>query len=57
VPIDDPSGIDIRPLIETLHREGYEGWFTVHQPLFDGQDVDAAMRLAADFLLPRMAAR
>jgi sugar phosphate isomerase/epimerase len=57
VPIDDPSGIDIRPLIETLHREGYEGWFTVHQPLFDGQDVDAAMRLAGDFLLPRMAAR
>jgi len=57
VPIDDPSGIDIRPLIDRLHAEGYEGWFTVHEPLFEGQNVDAAMRLAADFLLPRMAAR
>lgn len=57
VPIDDPSGIDIRPLIDTLHEVGYEGWFSVHQPLFEGQDVDSAMRLAADFLLPQMAAR
>jgi len=56
VPIDDPAGIDIRPLIETLHKVGYEGWFTVHQPLFEGQKLDAAMRLAADFLLPRMSA-
>lgn len=56
VPIDDPSGIDIRPLIDTLHAVGYEGWFTVHQPLFEGQALDAAMRLAADFFLPRMTA-
>jgi sugar phosphate isomerase/epimerase len=55
VPIDDAAGIDIRPLIDTLHREGYEGWFTVHQPAADGQDIDTAMRLAAEFLLPRMA--
>jgi len=54
VPIDDPAGIDIRPLIETLHEVGYDGWFTVHQPLFEGQNVAGAMRLAADFLLPRM---
>lgn len=54
VPIDDPSGIDIRPLIETLHRVGYEGWFTVHQPLFEGENIDHAMRLAADFLRPQM---
>lgn len=56
VPIDDPAGIDIRPLIETLHEVGYTGWFTVHQPLFEGQALDAAMRLAADFFLPRMTA-
>jgi len=56
VPIDDASGIDIRPLIDTLHRVGYEGWFTVHQPLVEGEDIDAAMKRAADFLLPRMTA-
>lgn len=54
VRIDDPAGIDIRPLIETLHDVGYEGWFTVHQPLFEGENIDHAMRLAADFLLPQM---
>jgi sugar phosphate isomerase/epimerase len=54
VRIDDPAGIDIRPLIETLHRVGYDGWFTVHQPLFEGENIDDAMRTAADFLLPQM---
>jgi len=54
VRIDDPAGIDIRPLIETLHDVGYAGWFTVHQPLFEGENIDHAMRLAADFLLPQM---
>lgn len=52
--IDDPAGIDIRPLIETLHEVGYDGWFTVHQPLFEGENIDDAMKLAADFLLPQM---
>lgn len=57
VPIDDPNGIDIRPLIDTLHAVGYEGWFTVHQPLFEGEDIDHAMQLAAGFLRPQMARR
>jgi sugar phosphate isomerase/epimerase len=57
VPIDDPQGIDIRPLIDTLHAVGYEGWFTVHQPLFDGEDIDHAMQIAAGFLRPQMARR
>lgn len=56
VPVDDPSGIDIRPLIDTLHAVGYEGWFTVHQPLVDGEAAEAAMRRAATFFLPRMTA-
>lgn len=55
IPIDDPSGIDIRPLIDTLHAIGYESWFTVHQPLFDGENLDDAMARAAHFFLPRMA--
>lgn len=56
VAVDDPSGIDIRPLIDTLHDAGYRGWFTVHQPLLDGQDAVDAMRRAAAFFLPRMGA-
>jgi sugar phosphate isomerase/epimerase len=57
VRIDDPSGIDIRPLIDTLHAVGYEGWFTVHQPLFEGENIDDAMQLAADFLGPQLSRR
>jgi sugar phosphate isomerase/epimerase len=57
VPIDDPQGIDIRPLIDTLHAVGYKRWFTVHQPLFEGEDIDHAMHLAAGFLRPQMARR
>ena len=56
VDVDDPAGIDIRPLIDRLHKAGYDGWFTVHQPLLDGQDPVAAMRRAAAFFLPRMSA-
>ena len=57
MPIDDPAGIDVRPLIDTLHKVGYESWFTVHQPLFEGQDLETAIGLAASFLLPRMLQR
>lgn len=52
VPVDDRSGIDARPLIETLSDIGYDGWFTIHQPLVDRQTVDGAMRIAAKFFLP-----
>ena len=47
VPLDAPSDIPARPLIECLRRSGYEGWVTVHQPLLDGQTVPAAIAEAA----------
>jgi sugar phosphate isomerase/epimerase len=52
VPLDDAGGVDILPIIETLRAVGYDGWFTVHQPLRDGQSVDDAMEEAARFFRP-----
>ena len=43
LPIGDPSGIDPRPIVDTLHEVGYSGWFTVHQPLLSGQSVPEAI--------------
>jgi sugar phosphate isomerase/epimerase len=56
VALDDPSGIDARPLIETLNDVGYDGWFTVHQPLREGQQVEDAMREAMNFFSPMLGA-
>jgi len=50
--IADRSGIDGAALIEMLQRVGYDGWFSVHQPLRDGEDGDAAIRGAADLFSP-----
>ena len=52
VPLDDTSGIDALPLIGALDRAGYEGWFTVHQPLRPGQTVQGAIAEAAGVFGP-----
>ena len=52
VPLDDPSGIDAVPLIDALDRAGYDGWFTVHQPLRPGQTVRSAIDEAARVFRP-----
>ena len=52
VPLDDPSGIAARPLIESLAAAGYDGWITVHQPLRDGQAVPQAIAEAARVFRP-----
>lgn len=46
--LDDPDGIPAAPLVDRLRETGYDGWFTVHQPLRDNEDADDAMRAAAD---------
>ena len=56
VAVDDASGIDARPLIETLIDVGYDSYFTIHQPLVGGQSVEGAMRTAADFFRPMIPA-
>lgn len=48
----DPVGIDPLPIIGALKRIGYDGWFTVHQPLGEGQSVEAAVREAATLFMP-----
>ena len=52
VAFDDPRGTDPRVVVGALKEVGYDGWFTVHQPLQDGQSVEAAAREAADALKP-----
>ena len=44
VPLDDRSGIDLGVVIRSLEDVGYDGWFTVHQPLLAGQTVEQAAR-------------
>ena len=52
VPIGDRSAIDVGEQIEALKRVGYDGWFTVHQPLQPGQTVPDAMREAYQAIAP-----
>ena len=44
VPLDDRAGIDATEMVAALRDVGYDGWFTVHQPLQPGQSVEAAVR-------------
>jgi len=52
IALDDIAGIDPSPLIAALKRVGYDGWFSVHQPLRDGQSVEDAIQEAAGLFLP-----
>ena len=52
--LGEQSGIDAPALIEALKRVGYDGWFSVHQPLADGEDAGAAIRHAAALFLPML---
>ena len=52
VAFNDPSGTDVRVVVDALKTIGYDGWFTVHQPLQAGQTVADAAREAANALKP-----
>lgn len=52
LPIDDPNGIHLPPLTQILKEVGYDGWFTIHQPLLDGQCVNDVIQDAAKFVFP-----
>lgn len=47
VAMDDKSGCNLEEIIQTLKQVGYDGWFTVHQPLQPGQTVEQAVRESA----------
>lgn len=57
VPLNDPSGVDAAPLIAALETAGYDGWFTVHQPLRTGQSVENAITEAARLFRPLVQGR
>jgi len=44
VPVGDHSAIDVREMIAALKDVGYDGWFSIHQPLQPGQSVEDAIR-------------
>ena len=52
VPLDDASGIDPQPLVGALRAAGYDGWVSIHQPLLDGETVEAVIGAAARQFLP-----
>ncbi len=54
VALTDPSGIDPFPLLEALKQVGYEGWFSIHQPLIDDTTVEDAISQAAAAFLPHL---
>jgi len=52
VSLRDRDAIDPVPLIAALKKEGYAGWFTVHQPLMAGQTVEQAIDEAYGVFAP-----
>ena len=52
VPLDDHNGISIIPLLNFLKENKYSGWFTVHQPLLKGQNINLAVKEAANLFMP-----
>ena len=55
LPLDDPLGIEISPLIDVLREYGCAGRVSVHQPLRDGQSVEDALAEAARVFVPLVA--
>ena len=51
LPLNDKKGIDIYPLINSLYKQKYDKWFTIHQPLREGQKVDEAIEEASNLFL------
>jgi len=43
-PVGDRSAIDVHEMVAALRAVGYDGWFSVHQPLQPGQSVEEAIR-------------
>ncbi len=43
-PLGDRSAIDVTEMVAALRDVGYDGWFSVHQPLQPGQSVEDAIR-------------
>jgi sugar phosphate isomerase/epimerase len=52
VPVGDTTAIDVRAEVAGLKAIGYDGWFTIHQPLRPGQSVPEAVAEAYDAVAP-----
>ena len=52
IPLNDPKGISILPLLNFLKNQNYKGWFTVHQPLLSGENINLSVKEAANLFTP-----
>ena len=43
--------LDIKPIIKLLYEQKYKKWFTIHQPLMEGQRVEEAIEEASNLFL------
>jgi sugar phosphate isomerase/epimerase len=50
LPLGDTTGLAIAEMIVALQAVGYNGWFSIHQPLQAGQTVPAAIQEAQQAL-------
>jgi sugar phosphate isomerase/epimerase len=50
LPISSEDGIAMPPLVDTLKELGYDGWFTVHQPLLEKQTVQDVIWQSTKFI-------
>ncbi len=48
--VDDPRGVDIPSVVESLKAIGYDGWLVMHSPNFDGLDPLTYAAQAHDYL-------
>ncbi|MBI3976766.1 MAG: sugar phosphate isomerase/epimerase [Chloroflexi bacterium] len=55
LPLSDPSGVAVEPVVQGLKAIGYDGWFTIHQPLREGLTVEEAVKEAYRAVAPYLA--
>lgn len=49
LPLGDPDGIALEPVMQALLAHGYAGWFTIHQPLLESQGIEQAIVEAGNY--------
>jgi len=50
LPLGHEKGIDGPAIVTALGEAGYEGWFTIHQPLLAGESVEQAIAHAGRYV-------
>jgi hypothetical protein len=51
VSLDNAKGINVFSFLDFLKEKKYDKWFTIHQPLLEGQTVEIAIESASKLFL------